>query len=256
MAEFINRHPALSHFVLAFLLGTFPLILVVMEVAPTGFAQMGALSASLAAFLLAGLEGGRKSIIALLRRALIWRVGFGWWLVAVLYLAPVALIALIISALSGNAFFEPSSLRPLYTVLPMMIVLIVLAGLGEEWGWRGYLLPKLQQRHNALISSLIVGVFHSLWHIPLFMVEGTAQYGWAADVGFLSAFLGYALFVIAWAVQLTWVFNNTGGSVLMVAVVHGAGNAWIGGRRFLLGGWFLVRWNFVILLVCIVIVII
>ena len=48
-------------------------------------------------------------------------------------------------------------------------------------------------------------------------------------MGLIPAFLGYSVFVIAWAIQLTWVFNNTRGSVLLVAVVHGAGNAWIGG---------------------------
>ena len=110
-----------------------------------------------------------------------------------------------------------------------MLVLIILAGLGEEFGWRGFLLPRLQRHHNALISSLIIGVFHSLWHIPLFLVEGTAQYGWAQQVGLAPSFLGYSAFVIAWSIQLTWFFNNTGGSVLLVAVVHGAGNAWIGG---------------------------
>ena len=70
---------------------------------------------------------------------------------------------------------------------------------------------------------------HSLWHVPLFLVAGTAQHEWAREIGFVAAFLGYSVFVIAWAVQLSWFFNNTRGSVLLVAVVHGAGNAWIGG---------------------------
>ena len=229
MFIFVKNHPALSLFVLSFLLGALPLALVAAGLLPLGFSQLGALSASIAGVILAGVEGGRKSVDELLRRGLIWRVGFRWWASAVLYIAPLAAAALYINAVLGNTTFDWSSLRPIYQILPMMLALIILAGLGEEFGWRGFLLPRLQRHHTALISSLIVGVFHSLWHVPLFLVEGTAQSNWAQQVGLIPAFLGYSTFVIAWAIQLTWFFNNTRGSVLLVAVVHGTGNAWIGG---------------------------
>ncbi len=226
---FIKNHPALSLFVLSFLLGTLPLALVAAGLLPLAYSQLGALSASMAGLFLAGVEGGRESLSELLRRGLIWKVGFRWWATAFLYIAPLAAAALFVNATLGNTTFDWSELRPIYQILPMMIVMIILAGLGEEFGWRGFLLPRLQRQHSALISSLIVGIFHSLWHVPLFLVEGTAQNEWAQELGLIPAFLGYSVFVIAWAIQLTWFFNNTGGSVLIVAVVHGAGNAWIGG---------------------------
>lgn len=226
---FTKSHPALSLFVLAFILGGLPLALVAAKFLPIEFSQLGAISASLAAVILAAMEGGRKSVGELLRRGLIWRVGLRWWATAFLYLAPLAAAAVYIGGLVSGKTFDWSVLSPIYQVLPMLIVLIILAGLGEEFGWRGFLLPRLQRHHNALISSLIIGFFHSLWHVPLFLVEGTAQYGWAQQVGLIPSFLGYSAFVIAWAIQLTWFFNNTKGSVLLVAVVHGAGNAWIGG---------------------------
>ena len=225
----IKSHPALSLFILAFILGGLPLALVAAKLLPIEFSQLGAISASLAAVVLASVEGGRKSVGELLRRGLIWRVGLRWWVTAFLYLAPLAAAAVYVGALLSSKTFDWSVLRPIYQVPPMMIILILLAGLGEEFGWRGFLLPRLQRHYNALISSLIIGVFHSFWHIPLFLVEGTVQYGWAQQVGLVPSFLGYSAFVIAWAVQLTWFFNNTGGSVLIVAVVHGAGNTWIGG---------------------------
>ncbi len=226
---FVKNHPALSLFLLSFLLGGLPLALVAAELLPLGFSQLGALSASIAGVILVGVEGGRESVGELLRRGLIWRVGFRWWATAFLYIAPLAAAALYINAVVGNITFDWNALRPIYQILPMMLALIILAGLGEEFGWRGFLLPRLQRHHSALISSLIVGFFHSLWHVPLFLVEGTAQSEWAQQVGLIPAFLGYSTFVIAWAIQLTWFFNNTRGSVLIVAVVHGAGNAWIGG---------------------------
>lgn len=229
MRAAIRNHPAISFFALAFILGGLPLALVTTEILPVGFSQLGALSASAAGIVLAGVEGGKKSIKELMQRGLIWRVGFRWWITAFLYIAPLAAAALFISMQLQGTSFDWSSLRPLYEILPLMLVLIVLAGLGEEFGWRGFLLPRLQCRHSALIASLIVGIFHSLWHIPLFLVEGTAQNAWALEIGFALAFLGYSIFVIAWSIQLAWFFNNTQGSVLCVAVVHGAGNAWIGG---------------------------
>ena len=226
---FVKSHPALSFFVLSFLLGILPLTLVAAELLPLGYSQLGALSASIAGVILASVEGGRESAGELVRRGLIWKVQFRWWAMAFLYMAPLAAAALYINVLLGNATFDWNTLRPLYQILPMMFVLIILAGLGEEFGWRGFLLPRLQRHHNALISSLIVGFFHSLWHVPLFLVEGTAQYTWAQQVDLIPAFVGYSAFVLAWAIQLTWFFNNTKGSVLLVAVVHGAGNTWIGG---------------------------
>jgi len=229
LAAFVKNHPALSLFSLSFVLGVLPLALVFAGLIPTEFTQLGAVSASLAGVLLAGVESGRKGVGELLRRGLLWKSGFKWWVTAFLYLAPLSAASLYLGAEFGDTTIDWSELRPLYQILPMMLVLIVLAGLGEEFGWRGFLLPRLQRQHDALRASLVVGFFHSLWHVPLFLVEGTVQNTWSQQVGLIPALLGYSAFVTAWAIQLTWFFNNSRGSVLIVAVVHGAGNAWIGG---------------------------
>jgi membrane protease YdiL (CAAX protease family) len=110
----------------------------------------------------------------------------------------------------------------------MFILLTIAAGIGEEFGWRGFLLPRLQTRHNALVSALIVGVLWAIWHIPLFFIKGTSQYDWGSQGGLLPATLAYSVFVIVSSIQFTWVFNNTRGSVLLAAVLHGASNAWGG----------------------------
>jgi hypothetical protein len=64
-----------------------------------------------------------------------------------------------------------------------------------------------------------------IWHIPLFLTKARIQYKWQLEAGLIPAVLGYTVFVIAWSVQYTWVFNNTKGSVLLAAVQHGAVNA-------------------------------
>jgi membrane protease YdiL (CAAX protease family) len=110
----------------------------------------------------------------------------------------------------------------------MLLMLILFAGLGEEFGWRGFALPRLQKRYSAMVSGLIVGVLWWLWHTPMFFIEGVGQYMMAQEFGFLPAFLGYGVFVISSAVTFAWLFNNTRGSVLIAAVYHGSMNAWAG----------------------------
>jgi membrane protease YdiL (CAAX protease family) len=110
----------------------------------------------------------------------------------------------------------------------MIILLTIFAGMGEEFGWRGFALPRLQARYNALVSSLIIGLVWGIWHIPLFLTNGTIQYKWQLEAGLLPAVLAYTVFCMAWSIQYTWLFNNTKGSVLLAAVVHGAVNAWNG----------------------------
>jgi membrane protease YdiL (CAAX protease family) len=110
----------------------------------------------------------------------------------------------------------------------MFIMLTIAAGIGEEFGWRGFLLPRLQNRHNALVSALIVGIAWATWHIPLFFIKGTSQYEQQSQGGLLPAILAYSVFVIASSIQFAWVFNNTKGSVLLAAVMHGAMNTWGG----------------------------
>jgi membrane protease YdiL (CAAX protease family) len=182
------------------------------------------------------MEGGRRGVRELLRRGLVWRVGVAWWCVALLLGGIIAAGALLLAQGMAGVSVGWSGLGPVWNVLPIMVVLIVLAGLGEEFGWRGFLLPRLQLRHTALVSSLIVGAYHSLWHLPLFFLDGVDQQEMAESMGLFAAFLGYSVLVIALAVLFTWIFNNTGGSVLMVAVCHGALNAWVGGY-FDVAGW-------------------
>lgn len=229
MSKFVKKYPVLSLFVLASIFGGVPLAAVAAGLLPQGFTQLGALSASLAGIVLAAVEGRKGGVRELLGRFLIWRVGIQWWGFALLFTVIPSVAALYLFSLFGGPTVDWSGLGPLYSVVPMILMLTIFAGMGEEFGWRGFALPRLQARYNALVSSLIVGVFWSLWHIPLFLVEGTTQYQWGLDVGLIPAVLMYSVFVIAWAIQLTWVFNNTKGSVLLAAVLHGAGNAWIGG---------------------------
>ena len=225
MSTIVRKHPALSLLVLALIFGVAPLVAVATGLLPQGAKQLAAFSASLAGIVLAVVEGRKGGVRELLGRLLIWRVGIRWWAFALLFGVVTAVAALYLFNLFGGPAVDWSGLKPLSSVVPSIIILTILAGMGEEFGWRGFALPRLQARHNALVSSLIIGLVWGIWHIPLFLVQGTIQYKWQLEVGLIPAILGYTMFLLAWSIQYTWVFNNTKGSVLLAAVVHGAVNA-------------------------------
>jgi len=107
----------------------------------------------------------------------------------------------------GNVNFLPSLGL---AALPLWLLTF---GIGEETGWRGFALPRLQRDRSALSATLILSILWALWHLPQFfyLFEPTIAIGWL-------------LGLICGAVLLTWLFNSTGGSILIVAIWHGCFN--------------------------------
>jgi uncharacterized protein len=226
--SWVEGHPAFSHFVLAVALGLVPVGIVAAGLLPSAFIQLGALSGSVAGFLLAALIGGRRGVLDLLRRGGIWRVGLGWWFFAFLFPPTATVVALLVTAPLGAGSVDWSRVGSSDSLIGLLVFLIVAAGVGEEFGWRGFALPRVQARRSALAASLVVGTLHSLWHAPLFFIPGVSQYDIAQQVGLAAAFLGHTVLIVALAVHMAWIFNHTRGSVLLVAIYHGSVNAWNG----------------------------
>lgn len=84
---------------------------------------------------------------------------------------------------------------------------------GEELGWRGYALPRLLQRHNALVASILVGIFWGLWHLPVSQLFG------GGSPPLVDSLL-YGLGVDFASVIYTWIFRHTRGSVLIACLFH------------------------------------
>ena len=98
----------------------------------------------------------------------------------------------------------------------------VLSGLVEEPGWRGYALDRLQTLYSALGASLVLGIIWALWHLPLFFIEGTYQN--LLGPGSWQFWL-FLVAILPGSVISTWIYNNTGRSVLAVILLHSCGNA-------------------------------
>jgi membrane protease YdiL (CAAX protease family) len=176
---------------------------------------------TLSAFIMTGVTEGRKGVGRLLRRIVLWRVRFRWYLFVLLGI-PAIVVLSTVAVPGALASFEASALPStlfLY-VVATPVFLFVGGPVFEEIGWRGFALPRLQGLYGPLVGSLILGVLWALWHLPLFLIPSwDTPHGSSLDV---------VLFVV-WAVSITiiftWVFNNTKGSVLMVILAHGSINS-------------------------------
>ena len=153
---------------------------------------------------------GKAGVKALLSRAVHWRVGLPWYVVALGLPTVLSLVTAALAYLLGAPKFL--QVGPL-TIFDLVLFVLVV---GEELGWRGYALPQLLEKRSALIASLILGVLWGLWHLPTFLVPGTPQYGLP-----LAAFV---LLTVEYSILMTWLYLHTLGSVLLATLFHGAIN--------------------------------
>lgn len=92
---------------------------------------------------------------------------------------------------------------------------VVFYGFGEEGGWRGFALPRIQARRSALSSAVLLGLAWAGWHLPLFAFsEGLSHLGIGGTVGWVMS-------ILTGSVLMAWFFNSSRGSVLAVAIFHG-----------------------------------
>lgn len=162
---------------------------------------------------------GPQALGRLVDRIRHWRVGIRWHLIA--WASPFVLLgvaALLVRVFTSDAEpvrFDRSTEFPRLRIALYWASSLVAYGFGEEIGWRGVLLPRLQNRLGALGATAIISVVWAGWHLPLFwFAPGMSRMGGAEVAGWYASLLtGSLLF--------TWVFNATGGSVLITAVFHG-----------------------------------
>jgi len=174
-----------------------------------------------ASIIMTGLTQGKDAVLSLLKRFLIWHVDWKWYLIALLLVPMIFTSAVLLEAIltqsrvdfSGvfaHQIFGASASLP-YFVIPYLLFDALTNG--EEIGWRGYVLPRLQAKYSALTSSLILGVIWGIWHLPKFLSpESTTPFSW------------FMVEIITRAVLYTWLYNNTRGSLLLTTIFHAAGN--------------------------------
>src|ERR687898_544687 len=207
----VRRHPLITFFILTYAIAWIlwlPLIVLQDTIPATPglvLVLLGSNVPSLLAIVLTALVLGRGALRKLLGRLLIWRVDPRWYLVVVL--GPVALAGGMVglNTLMGGPTLSLG--MPLLGVLSYLAFSIFPgSALGEEIGWRGYALPRLQAKRSALSAALILAPIWGMWHLPLFLA------GWLQGDRTPAQFAAFLVSAFALSVILTWVYNSTGGS--------------------------------------------
>ncbi len=175
---------------------------------------LGVFAPAFVALALTAYAEGRAGVVRLLARIGRWQVATRWYLFAVGYMAAVKLLAALIHRVATGTW-------PAFgdTPWPLMLGAILVSTwvqAGEEVGWRGYALPRLATHLGLGGASVLLGVIWALWHLPLFFLPGGGSEG--------QSFPIYLLHVTALSVAMAWLYWKTGGSLLLVMLMHASVN--------------------------------
>lgn len=162
---------------------------------------------------------GRPAVLEALRSHVRWR-GTGTATLLAAGLPPI-LVGLALAAdvaLGGTWTVEPPP--PLAWPVILMYVLVLGGPLGEELGWRGHLLPRLEIRHGPHVATVLVGLVWTMWHLPLFLMADTVQ-------------RQVPLWLFAWQILATsfiytWLQHRTPRSLIPALVLHTCFNTTVG----------------------------
>lgn len=171
---------------------------------------VGLLGPLVAAVSVSAIADGRAGVRTLLAQGAKWRFPLRWYLVAILAFPAINLL---------NVALYYDSVPPdmgWLVVVPVLISGQIWVVIAEEFGWRGFALPRLQGRYGSLGATLILGPIWASWHFPMFFVEGSPQFSENVPV----AFAVYTVIVTLLTVIFTMIYNRTGGSVFACMLLH------------------------------------
>jgi membrane protease YdiL (CAAX protease family) len=235
LRRLISAHPLVAYFVIAFA-GTWAFLLPFalsrnvngLGILPFRIPDIALLIAfvlatpagpALASLGVTAITSGRAGVGLLLRRCVQWRVGIGWYLIAIFGFLPIW-------GVEFSVFYGlnlPLALLMKWTLiftvfLSQAVLTILTASFAEELDWRGFALPRLQQRYGPVLGTVILGTLHGLWHLPAFFTGLLGPF-------ILTNYVGFLFVAIAATFLYTWIFNHTKGSVLLATLTHGFGDA-------------------------------
>ena len=216
--RFIRARPLASFVPLAFLLSWYPWLIALAMGRSTGPNPLGPF---VAALIVAGAGDGWPAVKALLARLVKGRVAWRWYVLA--FGLPVALVgaSFAVNTLFGAPVPTSAQLATWPDSIEKFLFILLFIALGEEPGWRGFLLPRLQIRHGSVVASLILGGVWALWHLPLLGTEIKPE-----------LVVPYLVSVFAAAMVITRLYNGSGGSVLLPMLMHATVNSVASGFAF------------------------
>jgi len=221
MKSLAQKNALVIYYLLAVIISTvvsLPLILstqgiISQDVSPE-WHPLGALGPILAASLTAYFIRGKLGLVDYLKSLRDTKFSLKLFLFSISPLLIYPIIAVPVSLFSKPASQDITRLSPIWWI--GMVVASLAYGIGEEAGWRGFALPRLQTRMNAWWSIFVLTIFHALWHIPFFFYRLHFD-GIGATIGFFVGMLAGGIF-------MTYLYNESGGKTLLPIIFHTAIN--------------------------------
>lgn len=180
----------------------------------------GTFGPSVAAAVLIVARRGRAGLRSELAEQWKWRLPFTMWALILFAPAVIVLAAIVVAQAFGAPAGQWNDPGQLFLILPVFLYVVILGGpLGEEFGWRGFALPRLERCIHPTAAVVLLGLMWGLWHLPLFWIEGTVQQQIP-----LAAFLAQ---ITVTSVIYGWLWNETR-SLPAVIAIHAVTNTTVG----------------------------
>jgi membrane protease YdiL (CAAX protease family) len=216
----LRRYPLISFFVIAYAISwTYVLVVLVAWPLPdtivTDTPEL--FGPVVAGFVMAAVMSGKVGVRQLLRRLVLWRVRLVWYAVAVLGMPAIYFISIAVLPGAVPSFKAPTLTMALLYPVFFLVVMILDGPLLEEPGWRGFALPRLQDRWGPLVGTVILGILWASWHAPQYLTSTFSAANGGLSVSGVSVFL---IGAVSFSVIITWVFNHTRGSLLLAILIH------------------------------------
>jgi len=220
MFKLIKKYPLTSYFIIAYIatwLLALPLILNQFGLISVNINWhfLAAFGPTISAVTVVYISEKREGVKTLMKTSFRWRVGAFWILFSSLIVPLFLLLTIGLNWLfTGNiidlnAYLIDNGITDPASIIIWIWVGAISYGVFEEIGWRGYALPKLQEKYNPLIATIILTILWAFWHVPLFFYRLSISYvfGW-----FFGLFMG--------AIVLTFLFNSSGKSAFVAILFH------------------------------------
>lgn len=171
-----------------------------------GLAGFGLFGPMIAALITARVEKGKGGVGAFWRSLWMWRVSPLWYVLAL----AVPAIGYVVVRFGAGLFVKDAGPWLYPPENGQRIAAMFIAPIGEEIGWRGFALPRMQERYGRLPAALLLGALWGLWHLMMYLMVGLPS----------SVLVASILFLIPGGVLFSWIYNRSGGSALIAVLLH------------------------------------
>mgnify|MGYP001095085293 CR=1 FL=1 len=199
-------------------------------VIPKGILQLiASFGPSIAGLIMYYLESKRKGLIAVVKSLARINIHLKWYLFALffeLFSFVIIVVSAYISGYRSTALLTDETVNSILMFFANTITLTILTGLGEEIGWRGFLLPKFQSRFTVIKAAIILALINSMWHLRTDFLSLLMQGEYGAFMSeYLPDMMLRIMISIPVVIIIIYLFNNTGGSLFIMILFHGSANA-------------------------------